>query len=407
MYGLSLGVQRINDTLPRPAYALLSGLNASIVGIIALSAVQLSRKAITDPLTRLLVTMGGCAGMCYNALWYFPVLLVIGGSSTFGWDFYVQNWVRRWKVLRNTRRRTSVHEPETGPEVESIPMDGIQKENINTSATASYRRQTASTPTANDSDANVPSEQEQEQSRQVLHTERSGHTIPVNIGVGVIGIFVVTFAVFISIRSALHPVPILLSLFNSMFLAGTIIFGGGPVVIPLLRDYVVDPGWVSPRDFLLGLAVIQAMPGPNFNFAVYLGALVAAGPFSSPSTPSIAGAIVAFLGIFTPGLWLSIGFQSIWQSLRKRREVSSILRGLNATAVGLIFTAVYRLWEIGYLTPAATRGSSLGQEPWWVVVAASTFIAVEWFSTPPPVAILTGGCAGLAWFGAVGRRSMP
>jgi chromate transport protein ChrA len=58
-----------------------------------------------------------------------------------------------------------------------------------------------------------------------------------------------------------------------MYLAGTIIFGGGPVVIPLLKVYVVDPGWVSSRDFLLGLAIIQAFPGPNFSFAIYLGGL--------------------------------------------------------------------------------------------------------------------------------------
>lgn len=58
-----------------------------------------------------------------------------------------------------------------------------------------------------------------------------------------------------------------------MYLAGTVIFGGGPVVIPMLRSYVVDPGWVSSRDFLIGLAIIQAFPGPNFNFAVFLNAL--------------------------------------------------------------------------------------------------------------------------------------
>ena len=60
-----------------------------------------------------------------------------------------------------------------------------------------------------------------------------------------------------------------------MYLAGTIIFGGGPVVIPLLREYIVSEGWVSPRDFLIGLALIQGFPGPNFNFAVYLGGLTA------------------------------------------------------------------------------------------------------------------------------------
>ena len=68
-------------------------------------------------------------------------------------------------------------------------------------------------------------------------------------------------------RGVLSPPPLALDLFTNMYLAGTIIFGGGPVVIPLLREYVVAPGWVSSRDFLLGLAVIQAFPGPGFNCA--------------------------------------------------------------------------------------------------------------------------------------------
>jgi chromate transport protein ChrA len=189
-----------------------------------------------------------------------------------------------------------------------------------------------------------------------------------------------------------------------MFLAGTVIFGGGPVVIPLLREYVVEPGWVSSRDFLLGLAIIQAMPGPNFNFAVYLGALaMLSGNTNRSVATTLPGAILAFIGIFTPGLFLSIGFQSVWRALRKRPEVVSVLRGVNAAAVGFVFTAVYRLWEIGYLTKESARGTSLGREPWWLLVASATFTAVEWFSVPPPAAILGGGVAGLGWWGAVGR----
>lgn len=188
-------------------------------------------------------------------------------------------------------------------------------------------------------------------------------------------------------------------LFSNMYLAGTIIFGGGPVVIPLLRSYVVDPGWVSPRDFLLGLAIIQAFPGPNFNFSVYLGALALA----STGTPTVLGAILSFLGIFFPGLILTVGVQSIWQAMRTKTWVVSLLRGINATAVGLVFTAVYRLWEIGYLTPESNNGTSLAREPWWVVVATLAYASTAWFSLPPAVAILFGAVLGLGWYGAVGQ----
>lgn len=183
-----------------------------------------------------------------------------------------------------------------------------------------------------------------------------------------------------------------------MYLAGTIIFGGGPVVIPLLREYVVQPGWVSPRDFLIGLAIIQAFPGPNFNFAVYLGALALLGTGHSIAL----GAFLGYAGIFVPGITLAVGFQSLWRVLRHKPLVTSLLRGINATAVGLVFTAVYRLWQIGYLTQDSSDGQSLAEEPWWVVVTVVTYAENAWFKVPAPVAIVIGGILGLCWYGAVG-----
>jgi chromate transport protein ChrA len=200
------------------------------------------------------------------------------------------------------------------------------------------------------------------------------------------------------LRSVIKPAPRPLSLFANMYLAGTIIFGGGPVVIPLLREYVVEPGWVSSRDFLIGLAIIQAFPGPNFNFAVFLGTLA----FRGTPYPILGGAALAMLGIFTPGITLAIAFQSLWRRLRRYPVVISGLRGVNAAAVGLVFTAVFRLWEIGFLTPGEASGKSLGIEPFWVVVAALTYAESAWFNVPAAVAIILGGVLGMCWYGAVG-----
>lgn len=97
MYALSLGIQQIDRTLPSPVYALLSGLNASTVGIIALAAVQLAEKAIRDKISRVLVVFGACAGLCYSALWYFPVLMVGGGVATAVWDGWGYQFVLRGK----------------------------------------------------------------------------------------------------------------------------------------------------------------------------------------------------------------------------------------------------------------------------------------------------------------------
>ncbi|KJA29875.1 hypothetical protein HYPSUDRAFT_31893 [Hypholoma sublateritium FD-334 SS-4] len=406
MYGLSLAVEKIGETLPGPVYAVLSGVNAATVGIIALAAMQLARKAITDPLTRLLVVFGGCCGLCYNALWYLPVLLVFAGQVTMIWDMTGQRLQVKWRNRRRSRRRSArppLEEQITEPE-EGLPMGGMEQPSSRNSITSgSLRRQTAP-PLAQgttDEDAQRTTPVARTQPSRI---DISAHNVPIKVGLSVITAFFTVFAVFMVLRGVLGHPPLLLKLCNNMILAGTIIFGGGPVVIPLLRDYVVAPGWVSPRDFLLGLAVIQAMPGPNFNFAVYLGALVLVGPKADKSLPTIIGSLLSFLSIFSPGLLLSIGFQSVWRTLRKRRAVLSVLRGVNAAAVGFVFTAVYRLWEIGFLTAEETTGISLGEEPWWLVIAAVTLTFVEWFSTPPPVAILMGGVAGIGWWGAVGRH---
>jgi hypothetical protein len=104
MFGLAMGVSRLSATLPGPVYALLSGLNAATVGIIALAGVQLARKAISGPLTRLLVVGTGCAGICYNALWYFPLILIIDGTITLSWSLWCSSTVRR-KIIERRRHR--------------------------------------------------------------------------------------------------------------------------------------------------------------------------------------------------------------------------------------------------------------------------------------------------------------
>jgi hypothetical protein len=116
MYALSLGVQSIGQSLPLPVYPLLSGLNASIVGVIALAAVQLADKAIRDKLTRIQVLFGACAGVCYNALWYFPILMLAGGLASVIWDGCMAQRVRRLKVVWQSR-----HSRPAEPEEAAIP----------------------------------------------------------------------------------------------------------------------------------------------------------------------------------------------------------------------------------------------------------------------------------------------
>lgn len=111
--------------------------------------------------------------------------------------------------------------------------------------------------------------------------------------------------------------------------------------------------------------------------------------------------MIGYVAIFTPGLMLHTGTMGLWKTLRGYRWVTSCLRGVNASAVGLVYTAVYRLWEIGNIDEAYQSGSSLGKDPWWVVITATSFVGGMWFKLPPPAAILLGGAMGMIWYGVV------
>lgn len=401
MYGLSLGVARVSTTLPPAVYALLSGLNAATVGIIALAAVQLSEKAITDKLTRLLVFFAAVAGMLYTALWYFPLLMVVAGLATLVWDYRFLH--RAVAALRSRGLLPSRRAAEPAVDAEASPPATAvenQEATYNTGrsshdgrAAPSIRRAAATTPTeASDIDLS-PARTPAAPPRQPLALKPS---------LFVLAAFLLSLTTLLVLRGTLPSPPLPLRLFTNLYLAGTLIFGGGPVVIPLLREYVVAESWVSARDFLLGLALIQAFPGPNFNFAVYLGALALSNPAAGAPSAALAGAVLGFVGIFTPGIAIVAGAMGVWRALRRRRWLGSVLRGVNAAAVGLVYTAVWRLWGMGYVDAGVAEGGSLGRGGWWVGIAAWSFVGGRWFGVPAPGGIVGGGVAGLLWFGVVG-----
>lgn len=171
MYALSLGVQRIDETLPAPVYALLSGLNASTVGIIALAAVQLAEKAIRDKLSRILVIFGACAGLCYSALWYFPVLMLSGGLATALWDGWLYQQIARAKRAWRNRNRQPEPEGDTpslrGTETVSARDSGQE------TGTEMLRMRKSGTGTSSQSPANTPDTVEREEPPSQDHIIRT------------------------------------------------------------------------------------------------------------------------------------------------------------------------------------------------------------------------------------------
>lgn len=161
------------------------------------------------------------------------------------------------------------------------------------------------------------------------------------------------------------------SLFDAFYRAGALVFGGGHVVLPLLETAVVQPGWVSDNAFLAGYGAAQAVPGPLFTFAAYLGAVM------TPEPSGLAGAVIALVGVFLPGLLLVVGALPFWDAFRSRPLAQAAMRGANAAVVGVLGAALYNpVWTSAILTPADFALALLGfvlltvwrMPPWSVVI---------------------------------------
>jgi chromate transporter len=187
------------------------------------------------------------------------------------------------------------------------------------------------------------------------------------------GIALVLFAAFLLI------VPVLaaatgtqaLALFNAFYRSGALVFGGGHVVLPLLQAQVVTPGWVSNEAFLAGYGLAQAVPGPLFTFAAYLGAVM------GPPPNGLAGAAIALVALMLPGLLLVYGMLPFWDAARTHPAAQAAMRGTNAAVVGILATALYTpVWTSAVLTPgdfALALGGflllTIWRAPPWIVVA--------------------------------------
>jgi chromate transporter len=161
-----------------------------------------------------------------------------------------------------------------------------------------------------------------------------------------------------------------LRLFDAFYRSGALVFGGGHVVLPLLQAEVVTTGWVNPETFVAGYGLTQAVPGPLFTFAAYLGALTGPGP------NGLAGAAIALVAVFLPGLLLIYGMLPFWDRLRGRQGAQAAMFGANAAVVGILGAALYDpVWTSAVLSPrdfllalAGFLALTLWQAPPWMVV---------------------------------------
>jgi len=211
----------------------------------------------------------------------------------------------------------------------------------------------------------------------------AGHLeVPVSGGTGLLalGAFFVLLVALPLVSTQVHLPG--LALFEAFYRSGALVFGGGHVVLPLLREAFVPGGWVSDDAFLAGYGAAQAVPGPLFTFAAYLGAL------AKPAPNAIAGAALGVVGIFLPGLLILVGALPFWDAFRQRTHAQAMMRGVNAAVVGILGAALYNpVWTSSVKAPSD------------VAIALAGFVLLTAWRAPPLVVVVAGALAGMA-FGA-------
>lgn len=170
-----------------------------------------------------------------------------------------------------------------------------------------------------------------------------------------------------------------LAVFDSFFRVGSLVFGGGHVVLPLLQAEVVPSGWVTNEQFVAGYGAAQAVPGPLFTFAAYLGAVM------RPLGGGLAGAALALVAVFAPSFLLVLGALPLWDSLRPRPGFQAALRGINAAVVGLLLAALYHpVWTSAIHAPTD------------VALGLVDFALLVFWKWPPWLVVILSALGGAA-----------
>ena len=206
-----------------------------------------------------------------------------------------------------------------------------------------------------------------------------GHlTMPVSRRAGLVALAAFSMLLASVLLVQLHPSQNAAGLFAAFYRSGALVFGGGHVVLPLLREAFVTPGWVSDDAFLAGYGAAQAVPGPLFTFAAYLGAVVRLQP------SGLAGAALGLIGIFLPGILILIGMLPFWDAFRIRPGAQAAMRGVNAAVVGLLGAALYNpVWTTSVRTPAD------------FAIALVGFVLLVAWRAPPLLVVIVSALGGI------------
>ncbi|KAJ3115968.1 hypothetical protein HK100_001191 [Physocladia obscura] len=415
MGALGYAVGRLGASdIPQSVLYIERALASVSIALISIAAKQLTFKLLTDKTSASLAAIAVVLVINFaSQAWLIPVMMVFGGIVT-----YIESIVpgilskyKAKKARKNDGQQIAQNtvsgdwrvadEASTEALVVSGENSSSLEPNDNAGSTAG-----GATVNAAATDTITPNNKSEVNATEKQETRRDLHiyfTYSMKTGAALI----VLFFILLIISGVLQhytvtsqAVPLWLEILSTFYFVGAIIFGGGPVVVPLLYNYVVsNTEWLTTTEFLMGFAIINVMPGPNFNFAAYCGALA----YRSTGATSFVGALLAWIGIFLPGLLIKAGVLPIWRHYRDLPVLRVIFKGLNSVAVGLLISAVYMLWMKAIALPGNSV-TSLGEytgwtglmvvgflvmdtwkiAPWWVVGGSAIVGAIAWVADGRP-----------------------
>ena len=329
-----LGMTRFLSAGDRPAW--LDGVQPATVALVAVAAWRLGLVVVNTRLTIGLMLLGAIVAILVRQPWAFPAVLALGGLVT--------------TLALSDQRREAAGEAGAEAKAEADP----------TAAAAASEPSPSSKPGSGPVVAadGVPLEN--------LGISRTAGALLLLLFFGLL-------AGLIGVRLIFQGTALPgLEMFESFYRTGSLIFGGGQVVLPMLLTEVVDTGWVTEQQFLDGFALMLALPGPMFSFSAYLGAVAGGVP----------GLLLALVGLFLPGVLIIYAVLPFWERVRRYPRVRIALTGVNATAIGLVVGVVFLLWERSVHDPAGA------------VIALLAFGAVLFYRVPAPLVIVGAGVAG-------------
>jgi len=312
-----LGVRTFFNADEEPAW--MSGLAPAAVALVCVASFKLGKKVVNGEPTKLKISLALTSSLVTllingdkninptNSTWLFPLMLVVGGLAVLAHSHF---WPKK------DQSSTTGKDSKDGAVSTVLRFDEDQKIEEGANATTG-----------------IDIVQES--------AYKKVNILPI-VGAVIAVCWLIGLVLLVTIRrnTDSNNKSGLFALFESFYRIGSIIYGGGQVVLPMLLNEVVDPGWVTKEQFFQGFALVQALPGPLFNFSAYLGCVY----------KGIPGAFVGWCGLFGPGVALIFAFLPFWERIRQVQWFKTFLIGVNSTAIGLVVAACVLLWQKGIET---------------------------------------------------------